>query len=312
MEFEWFYSHQKMIQSLIETIKDNLVRVSPDLSEADISYRPILPFSPTPPPIIAIYPGKLRFRKNDRELSEGRPRLHKVRQTIKVKTSKPEENYRLNHTPLKGTLQAKLLSDKESDKERELEPIDPIIITCVNKTIEISSKETLDFPGTIYLDYAFVGVLRNKEFQQELFVDFYDTDIARLEKLNALVTGIVLTNYIDLMETSNEEAKRRSPPDLLSVMPRYEGIEPLEAIPDIQENMCRLRLKLQVTGTLKIIREIVDGLGVVKSIKSPGQVAEKEGFRIRIHENHHKKWTKIYSEAKTPGASEVLPKATKS
>lgn len=301
-----------MIQSLIKAIKLSLAGSTDEFSADDILDWPIpLSSSISQPPLIAIYQGKLKYNPDSRDLSESQPRLYKVRQTIDVEPSQSEEEYTLNNTPLEGTVEANLLSDTDTQDGRHIKPIEQTDLIIDYKKPAISFKTKFEFPGRVYLDYSYVGVLTTKEFQQELFIDFYDTDIAKVEKLNALTTGVVLTNYDDLIQTSNEGAQNRYPSDPVSVIPRIEGVDTLEAIPEIQENLCRLQLKLQVSGTLQIVKEIVDDLDFIKSIKSSGTAPEQGGFRIRIQKNHDTKWTPVYKKKKTTEATEISPIATK-
>ena len=298
-----------MIQSLIETIKLNLAKSTEEFSAENILDQPIPSVSSISQlPTIAIYPGKLEFQKSRRDMSESQPRLRKARQTIDVGPSPSQKEHTLNNTPLKGTIEARLLSDIDSVDGRCLKPIEATDFSIDVKPPKISFKKEFKLPGKVYLDYSYVGVLTTKEFQQELSIDFYDTDLAKVEKLNALTIGVVLTDYNDLIETSNEIARSRYPSEPVSVIPNIEGVEILEAIPEIQKDLCRLQLKLQVSGSLQIVREIIDDPNFIKSVASPGTDPE-HGFRIRIQENHDTKWSQIYSQGNKAGAKGISPKA---
>jgi hypothetical protein len=298
-----------MIQSLIDAIKITLADATKEFSAADILDWPIPSSSSLPKlPVIAIYPGKLTFNRNDRELSEGLPRLHQTRQTIAVDPSQSDKQYALDNKPLEGTVKAHLIADTGTEDGRRRSPIEAGDFTLGDNHRTIKFKKQFKFPGKVYLDYAYLGAMTIKEFQQELIFDFCDADIAGVEKLNALATGIVLTDYNGLIETGNEEAKSRFPCDPVSVIPRIEGMAILDAIPDIQENLRRLQLKLQVSGTLRIVREIADDSDVIKSIAAPGTDPGK-GIGIRIQENHDSEGTQVYDRKKKTKATRIKSNA---
>ena len=300
-----------MILSLIDNIKKILTESLDDFSAEDILDWPIPLFSSISQlPVIAIYPGKLKFNQSCKDLSGSQPRLHKARQTIDVGRSQSKEGYTLNNTPLKGTIEARLLSDTDTEDGRRIKPVEATDFTIADHQPTIKFKKKFKFPGKVYLDYSYVGVRTIKEFQQELFIDFFDTDIAKVEKLNALTTGVVLTNYNNLIEASNEGAKSRYPFRPVSIIPNIEEVETLEAIPEIQEKLSKLQLKLLVTGTLQFVKEIADNFDFIESIASPG-TAPEQGIRIRIQKNHDTKWTPIYRKENTPKAKKKPKRSSK-
>lgn len=300
-----------MIQNLIDSIKINLEKTTKEFAAKDILDWPVPQnASLSQLPIIAIYPGKLTFNQNGRDLSEGRPRLHKGRQTIDVEPSQPNKEYPLNNQPLEGTVKAQLLADTGTEDGRSLTPIKAGDFSVEAHQRTIILKNTVVYPGKVYLNYSFVGVRTHTEFQQELHFDFYETGIVKAERLNALAVGVILSNCNDLIETGNKEAKNRYPAGPISVIPEIEAVEIMQAIPEIKENLCKLHLTLQVSGTLRIIREITDNPDIIKSIAAPA-TAPGKGIKIRIQKNHDATWTRIYSEEKTTKPAEISPKATK-
>ncbi|AOY81297.1 hypothetical protein BJP36_16700 [Moorena producens JHB] len=110
-------------------------------------------------------------------------------------------------------------------------------------------------------------ITTSREFKQAFFIDICDADLTNLEKLASLTTGVILTNYKELIEnynlsnSTNYQAQQTSTTHTISQITIFEGSY------DYLNNTSKLKLKWQVIGQVnfsKTITEFVDPIAEIE------------------------------------------------
>ncbi|MEG3843989.1 hypothetical protein [Microcoleus sp. herbarium14] len=105
-----------------------------------------------------------------------------------------------------------------------------------------------------------------REFEQEFFIEVYDTDLAKLEKLASLIFGIILTNSEELLQQYNVTASTSYQSQQITTVHIINQINVLESIYKTTVDPQSFELKLQAKGQLKLLRNIGGDLSRIKNI----------------------------------------------
>ncbi len=124
-------------------------------------------------------------------------------------------------------------------------------------------------PGLLVLDYSFAGVFTIREFQQTLLIDLYDTDPAAVEKWASLTAGILLTHLDELFAGAKTQYPSQKSVTTTHAIDQLELVEGTPLASDGKTT--GLQLTFNVTGSLQLIKEITEGVGLIEQIHSPGK-----------------------------------------
>jgi hypothetical protein len=227
-----------------------------------------------PLPVIAVYPGKLIWSQSLIETSTSRPRPEEFRQEIAVEAANPQGPYPLVKTPLRGSARGQILFDPGAVTERRMTAIENKEFTIDYQNPAITFNVDLTEASKVRLIYSFVGVFTIKEFEQNFLIDIYEADPKLLEQWTSLVTGMILTSHDDLIEQYNLSAKTEYVANQFITRHTLGRIHVLEGIPGRQESALKMQLISNAIGQVTVIKEIVDGFGLIEKIHSPGRVSE--------------------------------------
>jgi len=225
-------------------------------------------------PAIAIYPSKLTWSQGLVESNSSGPRPQEFRQEIPVEAGSPQGPYPLAKTPLPGSAQGQLIFDPGEVTERRVTVLENKAFTIDYQTPAVSFSADLSEASLIRLTYSFVGVFTVKEFQQQFLVDVYDTGMAAVEKWASLANGMILTSHDELIEQYNVTAKTEYIANQFITRHTLGRLQSLEGSPGRQESALKMQLTYSATGYITLIKEIVDGFGLIQKIHSPGQISD--------------------------------------
>lgn len=227
-----------------------------------------------PLPVIAVYPGKLTWSQSLVETSSSRPRPQEFRQDITVEAANPQGPYALTKTPLRGSTQGQIIFDLGAVAERRVTVLENKDFTIDYQTPAITFSADLAEASVVRLTYSFVGVFAVKEFEQRFLVDIYEADLALVEQWASLATGMILTNHDELIEQYNITAKTEYVANQFITRHTLDRLHILEGSPGRQESALTMQLTYKAIGQVTLIKEIIDGFGLIEKIHSPGQISE--------------------------------------
>jgi hypothetical protein len=109
-----------------------------------------------------------------------------------------------------------------------------------------------------------------REFQQEFFIEIYDTSIDQLEPYSSLIVGILSTCHDSLLQTYNQgqpslpkTAYQSAPFHTLHTLSQ---IQILEGLPITTETIIGLQLRGNAIGQITMTRSLSQGTIPIKSI----------------------------------------------
>jgi len=105
-----------------------------------------------------------------------------------------------------------------------------------------------------------------REFEQEFFIEVYDTNLENLEKFASLIFGIILTNSEDLLQEYNVTASTSYQSQEITTVHIINQINVLETIYKTTVDTQKFELKLQAKGQLKLLRNIPGNLSTIQNI----------------------------------------------
>lgn len=136
------------------------------------------------------------------------------------------------------------------------EPLPKIIVYSSQLTLSQTIREPNFIKPYPEENRQEITVLR--EFEQNFFINIYDTDLENIEKLASLILGIILTNSEDLIEqynvtsTTHYESQQTTTTHLINQINALEGNYKTL---DNTQNL-NFEFKLQVKGHLKLVRTV--------------------------------------------------------
>ncbi|NEO79620.1 hypothetical protein [Moorena sp. SIO4G3] len=122
-------------------------------------------------------------------------------------------------------------------------------------------------------------ITTSREFKQAFFIDICDADLTNLEKLASLTTGIILTNYKELIENYNLSTANNYQAQQTSTTHRISQITILEGSYDYLNNTPKLKLKWQVIGQVNFSKSITEFVAPIEEIEINQTVSSKLNTR---------------------------------
>lgn len=263
-----------LIQQVILLLQQSFVGTIAD-PESHIVAGPVPEPGAGDVPLIALSAAGLEMNQNFKDTGSSQPRPQEFRQEIAVNAANPQGPYSLTKTPLQKSTLCKLIFDQGTLTERHASLVEDkdFTIDYGNRTIFFSND--VASAGTIALTYSFVGVYMIREFQQVFLVDVYDDDHVEVEKWASLITSMILTNQDELIEHYNVTAKTEYIANQFLTTHTIDRIHILSGNPNHSGSLFNIQLRYEVAGQMKLIREIIDGFGIIEKIHSPGRISEQ-------------------------------------
>ncbi|NEP37736.1 hypothetical protein [Moorena sp. SIO3B2] len=110
-------------------------------------------------------------------------------------------------------------------------------------------------------------ITTSREFKQAFFIDICDPDLTKLEKLASLATGIILTNYKEIIETYNLSTANNYQAQQTATTHTISQITILEGSYDYLNNTPKLKLKWQVIGQVNFSKSITEFVAPIEEIE---------------------------------------------
>lgn len=110
-------------------------------------------------------------------------------------------------------------------------------------------------------------ILVMREFEQDFFIEIYDKDLGKVEKLASLILGVILTNSEDLLqEYNNVTTSTKYQSKAITTVHIINQVNVLDSIYKTTAEPQSFELKLQAKGQLKLLRNIGGELGTIDEI----------------------------------------------
>lgn len=118
------------------------------------------------------------------------------------------------------------------------------------------------------------GIIALREFQQYFLIEICDNDLAKIEEITSLITGIILTNQDKLIQNYNIKKENNSEKPATQYTSKtvsnthiISQINLLGGIYTILENPFTFQLKLEVFGQIKLIKTVTEEAGVIEEVE---------------------------------------------
>jgi hypothetical protein len=271
----------KLLHIILTRLRENLAdafHATPDTVAQHIAPGPVIPPSPPVLPYIALSWGKFTINQHTPDSLTSQPRPQPVSQRMAVDAANPHGPYGLAHTPLAGSMQGVVIQEPGTLAEQRVVLVEGKDFTIAYPQATLTLTPAFAPASQILLSYTFAGIFTLREFLQDLVIDIYDTTMAAVEQWASLTTGLLLTSHNDLLAAYNADVPA-SPADLTNTYRSGQvvtthtitQIKLLEGLPSLAATPCHLQLRWTVAGQLKLVREQVEGVGIIEQIVSPGR-----------------------------------------
>lgn len=209
-------------------------------------------------PALAVYPGKLVIQQAARETT---PALREVTIHQRVTLGQPKAGpYPLDAPPKLDSLQASLAAPGS--------PATPLDTASFNVDYP---NATISFPtartktgSTLMVEFTSVQLSRQREFQQELWIDAYDTSSLEAEKWAGVACSVALNSSAELIAAVNAGSSIRQKTFCMSLMLRQ--VQLTEAAPLFGSASVGYRLKFLTFGELGLTQMFPESPAVIKEV----------------------------------------------
>ena len=229
-------------------------------------------------PRIALFAGKMDITAGLNGSPSSQPQPQEMRETLTIAGGAAAVGpYLLAKTPLEGTARAKVIFNPDGLGERRVLAVEKkdFTINYTTRQLVFSKLEKVAGAGRVVVQYAFPGVFSMREFQQDFFLDIFETTAADAEKWGSLAAAIALTNYDELLDRYN----RTDPTDYAAT--DYRATHRLtqvfflgggaEILPD---GSPKYQLRFAAKGQFRPVKQIAGGFGIIEHIHSIGRPAK--------------------------------------
>ncbi len=221
-----------------------------------------MPFAAAPDkkdlPGLAIYPGKLIVQQAVHEAALD-AREVTLTQQIALGDSKTGP-YLLNALPKVDSVSASLI---EKDNP-------PLPLASSSFKVDYD-QATISFPtrktatgDLVMVEFISVQILRQREFQQELWLEAYAASEAEAEKWAGVACSVILNSIDDMLVQVNSGTPNREKNFSAGTLIRR--CQLIEGLPIFSDTTSGYRLKFQVTGDLRLIQMFPDNPAVIKEV----------------------------------------------
>lgn len=217
----------------------------------------------TPPatlPAIAVYPGTFSARQAVKELP-AEPRSQDIQQTLTKTTKVKTQAYALDYVAIPDTVQAALLKNG-SPPEALIAGTD--FIVDYEKSALTLPTDKVAVKDQVLVTYICVQTNTQRQFEQELCIDVYDTSPEDAEKWASLTCGIVLGSLHELLDAYNQAAPYRQ--KLFTTIHELRQIELLKGtlLPTDAGNA--YQLKFNASGELRMVHQLAELPSIIKEV----------------------------------------------
>jgi hypothetical protein len=249
---------QNLVQAIATLLQNNLTGVTIKSTAID-----------TPPagqlPTIAVYPAKLLVNQGFRDRpSEISPRVLPAAHTIAL--SQKRGPYPLDHTPLPGTLLIQTAGAGDTSQPLAEGTDFTIDTQAVPATLTVTFGAVVKRNSPIALTYQFQGAILTQSIEQELLIDIYAADPASAEQWASLSNAIILASHGELLTMYNMLNKTQYQAKDFTSVHTIDQIQLVAGTDTATATLGKAQLTFRVTGQLQLIKEIRDGVNVIKEI----------------------------------------------
>lgn len=260
----------KLLEAIVTVLRAGFTGIIPTPA-ARITFGTVVNPNAGQLPRLAAYAGLLETSQVNVDVASSAVRPQELRERLTVSGGTPQGPYTLAKTPLEGSLlcQAVYQEGLVGERRQLFQEGKDFSVNYLNHTMTFTTS--LAGAGVLLVQYNFPGIFTIREFRQEFFLDIFDNDPAPLERWSAISTAIVQTNHDLLLQTFNQINKtEHTANDYLSVH-TVRHINLLSGTPALVTSPFQMKLKFEVRGEIRSVKQISGGFGLIERVHSPGK-----------------------------------------
>jgi hypothetical protein len=226
------------------------------------------------PPQVTLYPGDLTATRGDLS-SEVRPRAIQ----LEIAAVKGAKSYRLDRTPLAGTVQCRAIYNAGKPEERRVSLVeeDDYSLDANAPVIVLTAQGTgkLDTASLLRVDYSFGGIYGTQEFTQVFYGDVLAATPADAEQWSSLLLSMVLMSAGNLVQAFNAASPAFTAGDF-GTRPELSRLAFVGTSTSLSGGTATVHLTFQAAGRLELTMEPRDAVSLidkVASVEMPGAAA---------------------------------------
>ena len=233
-------------------------------------------------PRIAFSPGQLQASRILSESSSA-PRVQDYVQESAV--AKNRKNYKLDQTPLDGSLSAEVVNNEGKPEEEHIPLLATDDYTVDPQTPQISltdsGKAKAANADSLLVRYSFVGTLTMQQFTQLFTSDVRAANPSDAEQWASLLVSYLLTSHDALIDSYNAAAVTYSAGDFVSKH-LLDGFQLQGSTTDIAADAATVHLSFQATGRLELSRVKPPEFGLIQHVVSPGHIGSPKPIDVDV------------------------------
>ncbi len=215
-------------------------------------------------PALAVYPGKFLIQQVAREVT---PAMREVTISQNITLGQQKTGpYPLDAPPKAGSVRPSLMV--ANNPPAPLAPAD-FSVDYTRAIISFPTNKTAT-GNLVMVEFTSVQVTRQREFQQELWMDAYDLTGADAEKWAGLACSVAINTTDELLTTVNDGGSSRK--KTFSVAAVIKQFQLTEGLPLFSDSVPGYRLKFAVTGDLRFTQMFPDSPALIKEVVINQQV----------------------------------------
>jgi hypothetical protein len=266
-----------MVHKLLEIIKTVLGDELPnnEIADARIKVEHPIGVEIADTPLVALYLGMVRINQESADTVSSAVRPQERKDRFLVNVNAPQGPFNLSKTPMEDSLTCQVVfkENELGETRRMMMEHKDFTIDYINRRLTFSTS-TIG-ASSVLVTYVFPGIFTVREFHQDFFIDVFDNPIPHLERLSSVINAMVLTNHDSILEEFNVLNKTQHSIGNYQSEHTLRSIRFLEMTPlDSLDSPSVWSLKYEVSGMLKVTKEISSGYGIIEKIVSPGRTGE--------------------------------------
>jgi hypothetical protein len=220
-------------------------------------------------PLVAVYEGDTQILAKGSEHASSQPKAIELQELIDITS---ETAYPLKQTPVQGSVQVRLVFNSGGLEVYE-RPLAKEDFRVDGAAPGLSTQADLGGAKQLRVRYSYYGLITTLEFSQALYLEVISPDAALRERIAALCAAVLITEHDVLIGEANESTALGvyAAGGYISQI-SFGRITWADSSVITSGAVTSLRMRFVVTGQIRNIKTRVEGVNLIKSIRSPGTV----------------------------------------
>lgn len=224
-------------------------------------------------PLVAVYEGDTQILAQGSEHASSQPKAIELQELIDIRETHTQATvYPLKQSPVQGSVQVRLVFNHGTIDEygRLLAKED---FSVDGAAPDLSIQANLGGANQLQVRYSYYGLITTLEFSQVLYLEVISPDTALRERIAALCAAVLITEHDVLISEANESPALGvyAAGGYISQI-SFGRITWADSSVITSGSGTSLRMRFVVTGQIRNIKTKVEGVNLIKSIRSPGTV----------------------------------------